>query len=191
MKMQKQTKKYIIKLDEIPSSNEKGKNFNFTPENEELKSIAKRLKITKINSLNVKGYVAKIPDLPIYRINAKVNANISMICTVSLEEFTSPFEQNFQWDITHSKQYETPDPKYTNQNYPEYIQTNYINIIEYATQIIGLHMPTYPRKINADLQDWKNLETAEMIQKGWLTFNAPTSEKTNSNAFEALNKLKE
>ncbi len=193
MGYEKRIKHRKIKLGEVPSAEKGGKPFNIDIESEELKLIAERLKLVGINSMQTSGTVMKLPDVPIYRIEGKVMADLVMICTVSLEEFVNSIEEVMQWDIS-------PDPHYKpssantaeSPNYPEYIEHDPIDPVEYAVQTLGLQIPAYPRREGVSLQDWQKLDkTAKMMKKGWLTFNAPTQEaEKKASPFAVLKKLK-
>ena len=193
MGYEKRIKNRKVKLGDVPLADKGGKAFDILVEREELDIIAERLKLVRLESLQAVGAVIKLPDVPIYRIEATTIASITMLCTVSLEEFTTDFNEFMQWEVSRDPHYKPNAHSAETPNYPEYIEQDFIDPIEYAVQTLGLQIPAYPRREGASLQDWQKLDkTAKMMQKGWLTFNAPAEEEpdTKDSPFAALNKLK-
>lgn len=193
MGYEKRLKRRRVRPADIPSG---GRFFDITVESMELPSIAQRLKVVAVHSLQVVVSVRGLLDSDIYRIDGSVTSDIEMQCGVTLENFISHFSEDVFWDVSFDSRYDALAERASGQDLPEYVRGEDIDVVEFAVQSLGLALPAYPRRAGAELSDWSSdARMASLLKSGHLVFSGEGDSDSANNssgsrkAFGALGDL--
>ena len=156
---------YYVSVDDIPTQ---GRSYEVAPNESEKRSIAQRLGIVSLDSLQAKLDISREEKGYIFQVKGEFFADITQSCVITLEPVTCKIEDSFEaWYADHaqalpfkraqhdakSKKEIVDLPMLEEHEDPEPIEGGKINLGELVIQYLSLAINPYPQREGADYEN--------------------------------------
>ena len=165
---------YPVKTDELNQNQYK---YVIHADKDELEDITRILQVESVRRFHAEVYLKKFPKENLLKVWGTVEARIELKSVISLENFFSnmkvPFELNF--DTVATYQDIRDEDTDINDDVPDIIINNTINLADICIEQIALNLDDYPRA-EGEVFDYSKYDNSEPEKK--------------ENPFAVLKKLK-
>ena len=131
-----------------------------TASTDECVFVAERLKIPAVRSLSVEAECTLLDGGRFVRIKGEVKADVTLTCSLSLEEFDTSYAESFdlrlavEGKVKPEREIIPPeelDVDEATDLFPDFTDGQYVNLGEIAVEALSLAIPDYPRAPDAEL----------------------------------------
>lgn len=165
---------YTLKIDDLNQNEYK---FNLVADQDELKDIAQILKVESAKFFNAQIRLKLNNRTHMLTLWGNVQAELELLSVISLKKFTKffdvPFELHFDTKATYKDIWQMAPS--INDEVPDIIENNTLNLADIALEQIALNLDDYPRD-EGEVFNEKKYSLADQDQK--------------ENPFAVLSKLK-